>query len=138
MVATLRVRINKNDLRRLATAAPDEADRAIRAVAEEGRTHAILIINESPATGRVYTRGSVSHTASSPGNPPRSDIGTLVNSIHVERLGKGHFALVDGVEYGEYLEFGTDKMDARPFFGPAAMHMEQEAPRLFDHFLEDV
>ena len=136
VVATLSVNIRKNDLGRLARAAPDEADRAVRALAEVGRTHAILLINESPATGRVYTRGSVTHTASSPGEAPRSDIGTLVNSIHVESLGKGRAALVDGVEYGVHLEFGTDDMAARPFFGPAAMHMEQEAPNVFDGFLE--
>jgi hypothetical protein len=137
VVATLGVTINKNDLKRLADAAPDEADRAIRALAEDGRTYAILLINASPATGRVYTRGSVTHTASSPGEAPRSDIGTLVNSIHVESLGKGRAALVDGVEYGEWLEFGTDDMAARPFFGPAAFHMEQSASSVFDGFLEN-
>lgn len=134
MVATLGVTIRQNDLKRLAKAAPDEADRAIRALVEDGATFAKLLINDSPATGRVYTRGSVTHTASSPGDAPRSDIGTLVGSIRVESRGKGRAALVDGVEYGEPLEFDLN----RPFFGPAAMHMEQEASSVFDHFLEGV
>jgi len=138
VVATLSVTINKNDLKRLANAAPDEADRAIRALAEDGRTFAVLLINESPATGRVYVRGKVSHTASSPGEAPRTDIGTLINSIRVEHPSKGQANLVDGVEYGVYLEFGTDSMAARPFFGPAAMHMEESASSVFDGFLENV
>lgn len=138
MVATLGVTIRQNDLKRLAKAAPDEADRAIRALVEDGATFAKLLINDSPATGRVYTRGSVTHTASSPGEAPRSDIGTLVNSIRAESRGKGRAALVDGVEYGEWLEFGTENMEARPFFGPAAMHMEESASSVFDGFLENV
>lgn len=49
------------------------------------------------------------------------DTGTLKNSIQATRIGKGHWRVVVGVEYGMYVEWGTVHMHAQPFFQPAVL-----------------
>jgi HK97 gp10 family phage protein len=71
-------------------------------------------------TGRVYRRHGISHTASSPGDPPATDTGALVSSIQ-------HWTSEDGLsvavgsrlQYAAYDEFGTRYMEPRPFIHPA-------------------
>lgn len=130
------VRITKNDLKKLQRMAPQRAARATLALAEAGVTYAKLLINESPETGREYQRGSVTHVASSPGEAPRSDTGTLINSIRVEPAGGSKQNLVAATEYAELLEFGTETLEARPFFGPTVVYLESIAGDVFDGFWE--
>lgn len=129
------VRIKKNDFKKLAKAAPGKAAQAMDALAEEGVTISKLSMQESPATGRTYTRGTVTHTASSPGNPPRPDLGFLINSIRWERQGDDR-RIVAATEYAAHLEFGTNSMEPRPFFGPMAKELETSVGEIFDGFLE--
>jgi HK97 gp10 family phage protein len=68
---------------------------------------------------RTYKRGNVTHTSSRPGEPPNVDTGALRNSIRWEEEAPGTVYVMDGVEYGAYLELGTENMAARPFMGPA-------------------
>lgn len=79
-------------------------------------------VARGPKTGRIYTRGNISHQASAPGEPPATDTGVLLNSI------AGDVEVTNGVvqglvrasaKYALYLEFGTRKMAARPFLLPA-------------------
>lgn len=132
------VRIIKNDIKRLKKAMPEKAERALTALAELGVNHAKEIMLASPATGQQYSRasGNKTHTASSPGNPPRPDTGTLLNSIRQMKTGRLGRVIVDGVLYGYYLEFGTVKMAARPFFTPTAQWLSGQVPMVFDNFLE--
>lgn len=90
--------------------------------AQNIRNHAIRSIKNSPATGRTYKRGSVSHTASSDGNPPKSDTGNLVGSISAS-VGELEAEIGAYANYSSHLEFGTRNMGARPFMFPA---LEQE------------
>ena len=143
MVANVRVNIRKNDLARLREATPASADRALRAIAQHGETHAKLIMTDSPASGRQYRRKSVTHTASSAGNPPRVDTGNLRASIRNEKRGNLAYAVVaggnvtgDDVGYAAHLEFGTTKMRPRPFMGPTAREIESVIAEMFDQFLE--
>lgn len=84
-------------------------------------------LTEGGKTGRVYKRGSVTHRASAPGEAPASDTGRLLNSIHVDsQVTVERTALVAEVKaggadtkYAPMLEFGTSKMQARPFMFPA-------------------
>lgn len=48
------------------------------------------------------------------------DTGALKNSIHTEPRGKWIYWVADGMEYGIYVELGTSRMAAQPFFAPAA------------------
>lgn len=54
-----------------------------------------------------------------PGNPPAVDTGALRASIHVEKPKAMVRDIMDGVEYGVSLEFGTTRMAARPWLTPA-------------------
>lgn len=80
-------------------------------------------IMTGPKTGRLYKRKSVIHQASAPGEAPANDMGDLVNSItaDVEDTATSLEAEVNVTsDHGIYLEFGTVRMEARPFLQPAA------------------
>ncbi|MBP3955395.1 hypothetical protein J8F10_08890 [Gemmata sp. G18] len=78
-------------------------------------------ITDGQKTGRVYTRRTVTHQASAPGEAPASDTGRLVNSINSSVDGLDGVVVAGGgiVDYARSLEFGTSKMSARPFMFPA-------------------
>jgi hypothetical protein len=114
------VRVNFNHIPELKRAAPRKTDRAIGALAFEGEAYAKRNMTVSP---------------SSPGEFPGVDTGTLKNSIHVEPAGLGKRNLVDGTLYGHFLEFGTSRMAARPFFTPTAHYLIKIAPDFFKGFL---
>ena len=135
MASGIEVVIKKNDLKKLKRAAPEKADRALAAAAHEGEAQAKLLIQTSPATGATYSRGGVRHTASSPGNPPRTDTGNLVNNIIARRLKKLLWAVTSGADYGPPLEYGTIHMAARPYMTPMAFYLEKNIGKIFDHFL---
>ena len=77
----------------------------------------------NPGKGRVYPRKSgPPHKASAPGDPPATDTGELKRNIamDVETRGKQLVGKIfSGMEYSVHLEFGTTKMEKRPFMGPA-------------------
>lgn len=85
---------------------------------ERGITKACLIV-------QAYAAEHMSpESPSSPGEPPAVVTGQLRASIGhqvVEEDGKivGYVGVPAGVPYGEYLEFGTSKMQPRPFLVPA-------------------
>jgi len=86
------------------------------------------LITESPASGRVYYRGThhdIEHRASAPGEAPAVDAGMLRRSIThdisqdgAQVVGRVGSTITDP-PYGSYLEYGTSKMAARPWLGPA-------------------
>jgi HK97 gp10 family phage protein len=102
------------------------------AIKVETAAKALVLI---PGSGRIYTttfwrdskgrlrRGHArpAHQASSPGEPPASDTGNLLNHItHEVLVEKTVFARVKAtVKYAEYLELGTRYMAPRPFLRPA-------------------
>lgn len=60
--------------------------------------------------------------ASMPGSPPHKRHGRLQSSISWELGSDGEGLYADigtNVEYGRYLELGTDQMAARPYLRPA-------------------
>lgn len=81
-------------------------------------------IQRGPKSGRVYRRGGVTHQASSPGQPPATDIGALVDSVKVNLSDS---SVGSNLAYAAYLEYGTRKMAPRPVWVPVA---EQEGPKL--------
>lgn len=125
------VRITKNEFPELGRMVPERFNQGMDALAEEGINHAKLLMNDSPASGRTYQRpGGKTHTASSPGNAPRPDTGTLINSLRWEPRGQNR-ALIASAEHGYYLEYGTEKMAARPFFRPTANHLQGRVVHVF-------
>lgn len=85
---------------------------------ERGMTKACLIVE-------AYAKEHMSpESPSSPGEPPAVVTGQLRASIGhqvVEEDGKvvGYVGVPAAVPYGEYLEFGTSRMQPRPFLNPA-------------------
>jgi len=78
------------------------------------------LIQHSSPSGRTYTHGSVTHVASAPGQPPATDTGQLVSSIqHWESDDGLTIAVGTNLETAKYLEYGTTKMQPRPFMNPA-------------------
>jgi HK97 gp10 family phage protein len=116
----------QRNLNRLAGA---ERRRAQRDGLEAGisvlEIHTKLML-EHPGSGELYTRGNVTHRASAPGEPPAKDIGNLIGSVQVDEVTPTQAILGVHAEYGEHLEFGTYKMEARPFLRPALDEHENE------------
>jgi len=97
-----------------------KAAQVIRRTTLEIERSAKLSMQEGK-TGRLYDRpGGKVHVASAPGEAPAIDYSVLVNSIQ-----SGFPELLTGVvytttEYAPVLEFGGVRLEARPFFTPAA------------------
>ena len=72
-------------------------------------------------SGREYRRGGKIHTASAPGEFPKSDKGGsgLTGSFFI-RVGADKLTAFFGTKlaYGRYLEFGTSRMQPRPWLRP--------------------
>jgi len=106
------------DLSRLTADVTVRVDRAVAETAEAAANDAKASMAMSKS-GTIYKRRGISHQASAPGEPPALDIGRLVGSVRVTRLGSMRWAMGPNTEYAEALEYGTRKMGARPFLRPA-------------------
>lgn len=77
-------------------------------------------IQSGPKTGRLYRRRSVTHRASAPGEAPASDTGRLVQSITTAYKTEPIQGRVNaGTDYAASLEYGTTRMEPRPYARPA-------------------
>lgn len=100
----------------------DEINKAAFASAQKIASEAKRSLNDGNKSGRLYTRRSVSHRASAPGEAPATDTGRLVNSIVATFKGAGEAFTIAGrglAKYAPLLEFGTSKIAPRPFMLPA-------------------
>lgn len=92
------------------------------------RTTMVEKIQSGNKSGRVYTRGGVTHQASAPGEAPASNSGRLVQSIQTSY----EFTIVlkgtvnASTEYAAPLEYGTQKMAERPFARPSLQEKQNE------------
>jgi len=95
-----------------------------------------MAMENSPASGRIYRRGSVSveggrqagmgfHRASAPGEPPAPDTRELVETIGTSGQGAGTTRVVDvgvtsaaAAAYVLPLELGTSRLLPRPVWIP--------------------
>lgn len=118
------VRIDLSGIERLLRDEPEKVETWLDGFAESMVTEIKLSFNTSPP-GQTYVRGNVVHVASQEGYPPSVDTGTLMNSIRWEDAGKLTRHIMDGVEYGIYLEEGTENMGPRPFMEPAFLDAQQ-------------
>lgn len=115
----------QRELRRLSGDLREEAGKAVLATAVEMRADIVKSIQRGPASGVTYEKYKPrrTHTASAPGQPPMSDTGRLANSITFDRLGDLTAVVGTKVDYAVHLEYGTERMAARPFFRPAVERM---------------
>lgn len=131
------IRINMNTggvisrLRGIRKAIPDEVNKAVLAGAMLVEAEAKQRIQRGPKTGRVYTRGAISHQASAPGEAPATDTGRLVSSISHWIHDGGKKVLVGTVmPLGRWLEYGTRRMLARPWLWPSLEARRQQIVEL--------
>ncbi|MDO8614622.1 MAG: hypothetical protein Q7T33_02660 [Dehalococcoidia bacterium] len=98
-------------------------------VATEGvRNEAVSLVLDTKKTGRIYRRRGVEHQASAPGEPPASDTGTLVSRIRTDysRLGELVGVVRASTAYAAALEYGTPRMEPRPFMRPALANRRKQ------------
>jgi len=88
--------------------------------AEDTQGKAVKSISSGARSGAIYKRGSISHQASAAGQLPKSDTGTLVKNITVEKVSDGYtVGSRKDAPHGFWLEFGTSNMSPRPWLQPA-------------------
>ena len=85
------------------------------------RGEAIKSIQTGAKSGVVYQMYNPrrEHRASAPGQAPASDTGNLVSKIVVRQKGANVTNVESNANYSSFLEYGTSKMQARPFMLPA-------------------
>ena len=104
----------------------DEGNRLVRSPPKTGRIYTTRFFTIGRGAGRrVIPYGSrAPHQASAPGEAPANDTGALIASGRVTAA-KGTYAAFAGWQriYAFFLEFGTDRMEPRPFIRRALMAM---------------
>ena len=85
------------------------------------RGEAIKSIQTGAKSGVMYQMYNPrrEHRASAPGQAPASDTGNLVSKIIVKQKDANVTNVESNANYSAYLEYGTSKMEARPFMLPA-------------------
>ncbi len=129
-MARFRSTINLAAARQVIGGRAETAMRAVMIDAEDRLTDKL----SQPGTGRTYTRGGVTHTASAEGEPPAPDTGDLRRSKQSEILRGAdsiHGILAVNKEYALSLEVGTEKVKPRPFMTPL---MRENSARWRDLF----
>lgn len=115
----------QRELRRLSDDLRREVGQVVLGAAIEMRADIVQRIQRGPASGITYKKSNPTrtHTASAPGQPPMSDTGRLANSITFDRVGDLTATVGSALNYAPWLEYGTSRMEARPFFRPAVERM---------------
>lgn len=84
---------------------------------------------------RSISRGSRSgkkHKPSAPGEPPNRDTGVLQANLKAELVAPLEAQVTSEAPYSAALEFGSSKMEARPFLRPSRDTKAPEIQRLFE------
>jgi len=107
-------------LGRLRAAAMRGVVRGTEAVHQE----AVRRVQNPPKTGRIYRRRGVLHQASAPGEAPASDTGALVQQSGTRYEPDRLTGIVSfNALHAAPLEYGTVRMEPRPFLRPALATM---------------
>jgi len=117
----------KAEIKRIGKEAEQGVANAVKATALEVISDVKKRIQRGPKSGRTYTRGNVSHTASAPGQAPATDTGALASSVYFTQSSKLSAVVGSRLAYSAYLEFGTVRIKPRPSWTPA---VEAAAPKL--------
>lgn len=120
----LTVRLDTSGMDRLLAEEPGKVERFLDWKAEAMVAEIVLSFGSGPP-GMSYG----DHTASQPGYPPNVDTNALRASIRWEKTGRMERTIMDGVEYGIYLEDGTESIMPRPFFAPVFIEAQRTIER---------
>lgn len=119
-------------------------DRVLSKSAYKVHENAITSIQGGSRSGRVYKRRDkdtgnlITHQASAPGEPPKTDGGDLVKNITVNKHIKASYDVGSrkGAGYGFWLEMGTSKMLPRPWLKPALRKSLKDIDKFIDKELD--
>lgn len=87
------------------------------------------------------TEGAISgkgHVPSKPGEPPNQDTGVLANNIETVLVEPLKVEVSSNAPYAVELEFGTSKMEPRPYMRPAVARKKDEAVALVRQAVDKV
>lgn len=131
----------------------DRMPTAMAAVATEYSNAVKLMMRDSPATGRTYTRGGVTHRASAPGEPPAPDTGDLLRHVMWRVRRDGELWLADvgnSLKYALFLEYGAARgirsertgkitkaqwiLFPRPAWEPALLKVQRRIPEIITKY----
>lgn len=110
-------------LKAMTPAMVKEAEKLVYVLADMHATEAALLITAGAVSGK-------NHVPSMPYQAPNADTHHLDRSIHVQKVGPLRANSVADAEYAVKLEFGTSKMESRPFMRPAANYVRRDAAKL--------
>jgi HK97 gp10 family phage protein len=100
-----------------------EVGKALFAAGEAIQTEAQISITAGAVSGKK-------HVPSAPGQPPNNDTGTLAGNIETNQVAPLVVEVSSNASYAAALEFGTSKMEARPYMGPARDAKRKEVTAL--------
>lgn len=104
-------------------------DEAVLSVAEDVRITAKELILEISAGDPILKADGTVHIRSKPGDAPNFETGALYESMKLSHLLGSKVAHVySELPYAEWLEFGTEKMAARPFLSVAEEKQVKNMP----------
>jgi len=132
------VKIVKNNTKRvLGAMSGNNLAKAVRAGALILEGAVKISMSSTAHTGKVYGK----HRASAPGETPAVDTSALVNSISTWNISstetEAWAGCGTGLEYAEWLEFGTSWIEARPFMRPALDNNEEKIKAVVRKFAKD-
>ena len=124
MQINVKVKNLKNAMAKLKNLEKDlepDFQEVVKGGAQQIRGEAIKSIQTGAKSGIVYEKYNPrrTHRASAPGQAPASDTGNLVSKITIRQDGKDKTNVESNADYSAFLEYGTSKMEPRPFLFPA-------------------
>ena len=110
-----------NQLKKLDKRLEPDFQEIVKGGAQLIRGEAIKSIQRGAKSGIVYEKYNPrrTHRSSAPGQAPASDTGNLVSKIIVKQKTKNIVNVESNADYSAFLEYGTSKMQPRPFMLPA-------------------
>ena len=91
----------------------------------------VRLIEDPPASGRLYYHGGKLHQASAPGEAPANMDGDLARSIE-GLVDSDSLEVGSDLFYAKILEEGSDKIAKRPFVRRAGLSMIREVRQYLD------
>ena len=124
---------------------------AVVAEANEGQVMAVkeatLLIHETAVKSIADIHGGKTAirynpkravAVSNPGDPPNSDRGRLIVSIKFDFQRQGLVGRVgSNLSYAKDLEFGTERMEARPWLAPAVEEVNKDIADIFKRNVDE-
>lgn len=119
----------KAKLNKVSRESSNELERVLVDMASTIDDYSKRKIQGGSRSGKEYKRRSVTHRASSPGEFPKTDTGSLINSIRFDRLSKLNYTVGSHKNqgpHGKWLEYGTRNMKPRPWLLPSFKYADKK------------